>query len=237
MKKTFLIFSILAIVFGGVGFYFMSNVQEKKVVHKAKSHTSLTAQINIENQPIIGDPNAPVTMVEFFDLKCPFCLEWKKEIFPKLKEKYIDTNKAKIVFINAPLKQHGKDAYLGALALEAAYKQNPDASISLIDELFSYQKDVDKEWLTKDLIAKGASKINNLDVNKLMKDIEDEQVKQAVEKDRNIARESHLNSTPTLFINNVRVESIVDDNGKEINSNPFDLNKIDSMIKEELEKK
>lgn len=122
MKKTFLIFSILAIIFGGLGFYFMSNAQEKRVVHEAKSHKSLTAQINIENQPIIGDPNAPVTMVEFFDLKCPFCLEWKKEVFPKLKEKYIDTHKAKIVFINAPLKQHGKDAYLGALALEAAYR-------------------------------------------------------------------------------------------------------------------
>ncbi|KYQ03682.1 thioredoxin domain-containing protein [Bacillus paranthracis] len=87
MKKTFLIFSILAIIFGGLGFYFMSNAQEKKVVHEAKSHKSLTAQINIENQPIIGDPNAPVTMVEFFDLKCTFLLILEKRSFSKIKRK------------------------------------------------------------------------------------------------------------------------------------------------------
>lgn len=237
MKKSFVIFSLISISIVFLIVYLMFNIQEKKVNREIKEHNSLITKIDIKDQPFIGDSNAPITIVEFFDLKCPSCSQWKKSIFPILKKKYVDTKKAKIVFINTPLKQHGDDAYFGALALESAYKQNSDFFMLLLDELFNKQQSIEKKWITNDLIVELGNKINNLNVDHLITGISNKEIKENVEKDLQIARNANLDSTPTIFINNIRVESVINtENGKKINSNPFDLVKIDNMIKKELEK-
>jgi protein-disulfide isomerase len=48
----------------------------------------------------IGDPNAPVTIIEYSDFQCPFCLRHIQQVFPELKAKYIDTGKVRYVFRN-----------------------------------------------------------------------------------------------------------------------------------------
>lgn len=59
--------------------------------------TTLDASV-LEGLPIIGDPNAPVTIVEFYDLACGFCKRHNDETAPLLKQNYVDNGKAKIVF-------------------------------------------------------------------------------------------------------------------------------------------
>src|SRR5690606_3808252 len=51
---------------------------------------------------IIGKADAPITIVEYADLTCPACAAFHKNVLPKLKEKYIETGKAKIVFREFP---------------------------------------------------------------------------------------------------------------------------------------
>ncbi|PEA55279.1 hypothetical protein CON64_07740 [Bacillus pseudomycoides] len=170
----------------------MKYFQEQKVYKSSSKEPGLQATLNVEDQPVIGDPNAPITIVEFFDLKCPPCLQWKKNTFPILKKKYIDTKKAKIVFINSPLKSHGEDAYLGAIALEAAYKQNKDSFINLADELFNYQETPDKPWITNDLIKGLSDKDTNLNTAVLMQDLNNSEVKKEVDKDLKIARDAQV---------------------------------------------
>lgn len=51
----------------------------------------------------IGDPNAPVTIVEFSDYQCPFCLRHFQETFPQLKADYIDTGRVYYVFKDFPI--------------------------------------------------------------------------------------------------------------------------------------
>ncbi|MGE6553053.1 thioredoxin domain-containing protein [Bacillus mycoides] len=237
MKKKFIVFSLTSLTLMVFIFFTMNHLQEKKINTVETKNSGLKVDINTENQPFIGDPNAPITIVEFFDLKCPPCWQWKKNTYPILKTKYVDTKKAKIVFINSPLKSHGEDAYLGALSLEASYKQNKESFIILLDELFNYQESPDKTWITKDLIKNLANKINNFDSDKLIRDLNNEEVKKEVDNDLNIAQNAQVNSTPTIYINNRRVESAINtENGKQIKSNPFDLIKIDKIIQEELEK-
>ncbi|EMK2598751.1 thioredoxin domain-containing protein [Bacillus cereus] len=238
MKKKFVFFSSISLILTISLFFTMKYFHEQKVYKSSTKEPDLKVSLNIENQPVIGDPNAPITIVEFFDLKCPPCLQWKKNTFPILKRKYIDTKKAKIVFINSPLKAHGEDAYLGALALEATYKQNKDSFINLADELFNYQESPDKPWITNDLIKELSDKDNNVNTNILMQDLNNSDIKKEVDKDLKIAHDAQVTSTPTVYINNRRVESVINtENGKQINSNPFNLAKIDQMIQEELEKK
>jgi Thioredoxin len=45
---------------------------------------------------VLGSPNAPVTMVEFADLQCPFCAEYHERVFPALLKRYVRTGKLRI---------------------------------------------------------------------------------------------------------------------------------------------
>jgi protein-disulfide isomerase len=65
-----------------------------------------TAKVAVSGQPSMGSPEAPITVVEFTDYQCPFCLRFIKSTFPSLKEKYIDTGKVRWVALNLPLSFH-----------------------------------------------------------------------------------------------------------------------------------
>jgi protein-disulfide isomerase len=52
---------------------------------------------------VLGDPNAPVTIIEYFSLTCPHCAAFHKETLPVLKQRYIDTGKVKLVLRDFPL--------------------------------------------------------------------------------------------------------------------------------------
>jgi protein-disulfide isomerase len=56
-----------------------------------------------EGDVVFGDKDAPVTIVEYASLSCIHCANFHKDEFPTLKEKYLDTGKAKLIFRNFPL--------------------------------------------------------------------------------------------------------------------------------------
>lgn len=61
------------------------------------------ATIIPETLRTLGDPNAPVTIVEFSDYQCPFCLRHFQETMPQLKAEYIDTGRIYYVFKDFPI--------------------------------------------------------------------------------------------------------------------------------------
>jgi protein-disulfide isomerase len=59
---------------------------------------------------VIGDPAAPVTIIEYSSLTCPHCAAFHNETLPGLKQRYIDTGKARLVLRDFPLDQHALQA-------------------------------------------------------------------------------------------------------------------------------
>lgn len=57
------------------------------------------------SERVLGDPNAPVTIVDYSSMTCPHCARFHTETLPKIKETYIDTGKAKLVFRDFPFDQ------------------------------------------------------------------------------------------------------------------------------------
>jgi protein-disulfide isomerase len=51
-----------------------------------------------QNGRVLGRPDAPVTLVEFADLQCPYCAQWSQQAFPELVNDYVRTGKMRLVF-------------------------------------------------------------------------------------------------------------------------------------------
>lgn len=77
----------------------------------------------MDNDAVLGDDDAPITIVEFSDFECPFCGRFHTQTWPELKQKYIDTGKVKFVYRDFPLSFHPQ-AQKAAEAAECAGEQD-----------------------------------------------------------------------------------------------------------------
>ena len=76
----------------------------------------------VDDDTILGDKNAPVTIVEFSDYECPFCERFYSQTFGQIEDKYIKTGKVKFVYRDFPLSFHA-NAQKAAEAAECAGEQ------------------------------------------------------------------------------------------------------------------
>lgn len=95
-----------------------------------------TVNVKLDSSdPILGDPNAKVTIVEFADYQCPFCEKFYTDTFPQIKKNYIDTGKIKFAYKN--LAFLGKESTDAANAAMCARDQNKFWEFH--DYLFTHQ--------------------------------------------------------------------------------------------------
>lgn len=92
---------------------------------------------SIDDDPVLGDKNAPVTVIEFSDYECPFCKRHFDSTYTELVKKYIDTGKVKLVFRDFPLSFHEPMASKEAIAASCAGDQGGDKKYyEFHDEIF-----------------------------------------------------------------------------------------------------
>ncbi len=73
----------------------------------------------------LGNPDAPLTIVEYSDFLCPYCTRAALEIVPQIEEEYVATGKVKLVWKQFPLPGlHGEACIVAAVASECAAEQN-----------------------------------------------------------------------------------------------------------------
>ncbi len=147
----------------------------------------------------IGDPNAPVQIVEFGDYQCPAC----EAAYPIMKDLVSkNQNKVYFVFRNFPLSVH-PNSQITSKAAEAAALQGKFWEMH--DILYEKQK----EWATsqnpKDLID-GYAKSIGLDIDKFNGDLD--KVTGQVNSDYDLGNKYGVNSTPTFFINGIKYPGV-----------------------------
>ena len=80
-------------------------------------------QISADNDPVLGSPNAPITIIEFSDFQCPFCARFSAQTLPLLSEQYIQTGTVKLVYRDFPIQNSHPNAVPAAVAAECANEQ------------------------------------------------------------------------------------------------------------------
>ncbi len=100
----------------------------------AQTVKGLLDAIPVEDE-VMGDVNAPVTIIEYASMTCPHCKSFHEKIMPQIKEKYVDTGKAKYILRPFPFDgdRRGEAAFMLA---KCAPNNN---YYPMIDELFRTQ--------------------------------------------------------------------------------------------------
>lgn len=148
------------------------------------------------DQPVLGDPQAPLLMVEFSDFQCPFCLDYFRSTFPRIKADYIDTGKLRYVYKDFPLPIHTK-AVPAALAARCAGKQGKFYPFhdSLYENYAQWTAVDDPRAFFKDYARK--LKLNLAQFERCYKD---QEPRTAIEADVAQGKELGVKGTPGFFV-------------------------------------
>lgn len=96
----------------------------------------------------LGSPKAPVTLVEYADLQCPYCAEWTHRAFPALVDRYVRQAKVRIVFRG--LAFLGPDSDRALRTAVAAGREN--RLWHVVEGLYHRQGDENSGWVTEQLL-------------------------------------------------------------------------------------
>ena len=212
-------FSLLAslfIVFGAFT-YLVGLNKVSLYAEAATSDSSSVIGVDLEEM-ILGDVNAPVTIVEYASFTCPHCKDFHLENFLKLKKEYINTGKVKFIFREVYFDKYG--LWAGMVARCGGSK----SYFGLIDMIFEKQS----EWVTGEVaevvdklkrIGK-TSGLTNEDLEVCLQDTAN--ARALVEAYRVNSVEDNIQSTPSFVINgklysNMDYDDLVSIINKELN--------------------
>ena len=153
---------------------------------------------------VLGRPDSPVTIIEYASLTCDHCKRFHLQMFPRIKQAYIDTGKAKLIYRHFPL---DRIALMASMLTECA---PPDQFFGLIDVLFrsedqwAHSKDPKTELAKIALLA--GIKRSAFDAC-----LADDKLSTAVVALRQAGELQHkVNSTPTFVIGDVVLRGVRD---------------------------
>ena len=128
------------------------------VYPESNSESSLLTSTKLTDggSPILGNPNAAITILEWGDYQCTFCYKFHQNTLDKIHQDFIKTGKVKIVFKDFPL--NGPDSFLAAEAAYCAHDQGKYWQYH--DELYQNWGGERTGWITRESLDKFASTIN-----------------------------------------------------------------------------
>ncbi|MCB9008918.1 MAG: thioredoxin domain-containing protein [Ardenticatenaceae bacterium] len=154
--------------------------------------------VPIDGAYAVGDPNAPITIIEYTDYQCPFCSRHFEQTYGLLKENYIDTGVVYYVFKDFPLTQIHPQAMLAANAARCAGEQ--DSYAAMHDTLFATQAEWNGRTDADTLFNQYAAEMG-LDAEQFATCLADRTYEERIIADLNEGASYGINGTPGFFLN------------------------------------
>lgn len=149
----------------------------------------------------MGDPEAPVHIIEYGDFQCPYCLQFWAETEPQMIEEYVNAGKVYFEYRSFPIL--GRESVWAAEGAYCAGDQNKFWQYH--DTLFTNWSGENVGDFTKDKLIKYA-RVLDLNMNEFESCLSKEKYKARVEQDKAEAEAKGVYATPTFFINGFKVE-------------------------------
>ncbi|MFA6495351.1 MAG: thioredoxin domain-containing protein [Candidatus Paceibacterota bacterium] len=178
--------------------------------------------LDVGQSPVLGDANAPHTIVEFGDFQCVYCTKFHTDMDPIIRTDFIQTGKAKIVF--KTLAFLGPESAAAGLAAECAKDQGKfwdfhDAiyTAEQAEETAGKQSE-NSGNLTKDFFVKTAQSLG-MDVTKFTSCYDGKNGQAQMDQYAKDMQSAGVQGTPTVFVDGTQLQ------------NPFDITQYQAIIK------
>ena len=161
-------------------------------------------KISMDDDPIIGNPDAPITIVEFSDFQCPFCARFHTQTLPLLLEEYIEQDKVKIVFRDFPIQSIHPNALPASIAAECANDQNKFREMH--DVLFEKQNSWNRVE-TNDALSLFSQYASDMELDQEIFDscLTSGKHIPEIQNDLNDGRDYGVSGTPGFFVGNDQI--------------------------------
>src|SRR6516164_2019158 len=187
-KIWFSLFGILSILLVSMG------SPEAAAPHLMLADAQTVLQITKDDR-VLGNPDAPITIVEYASLTCPHCAHFANDVLPEIKKEWIDTGKAKLVLRDFPLDE---PALRAAMIARCA---PPDRYYAFAETFFAAQEKWVRSTDYHEALARLA-KLGGMGQAEFDTCLKNTELENKIVAERlRATQELEVNSTPTFFVN------------------------------------
>lgn len=207
IKRISVIVFATALVILAISFSLNNKSDTKMPVDTSSQSSSETTQIE---ELVIGDPNAKATIIEYADYKCPNCAKYFSGVGKKIREEYVDTKKAKIVFRPFPVfAEDGAQALIGSYCAneQGRFTEFHDEAFDYMwQNYFQYGKDeVAIENILTDEVMKKVAEKSKVDYSKYSSCLASKKYEKTYFDTIELAAPDDINGTPSFIINGQKI--------------------------------
>ncbi|HWM31411.1 MAG TPA: DsbA family protein [Methyloceanibacter sp.] len=150
----------------------------------------------------LGNPNAPIVVIEYASLTCPHCRNFHANVFPQVKRQYIDTGKVLYIVREFPI---GRSAGNAAIINRCA---PPENYFSLLDAFLSRQS----EWVSQEVrldAIYGVAKSSGMSRETFDKCLSNQAIIDGLSEVKQRGRQFGVVGTPTFFVNGRKAQGAI----------------------------
>lgn len=228
VNKLYIIVPVVAAVIAAVAISFASPAKEETIDIANSMNSEPNAKdsrlsIFTTGSPVLGSPDAPITMIEFGDYQCLNCNRFFHNTEDDILRNYVETGKVKIIFMDFAF--IGPDSVIAAQAAHCAQEQGKYWEYH--DELYSNWNGENTGWASMNNLKKFAANID-LEHKSFNGCLDSGKYANKVQNNMNIGRQLGVTGTPTFFI--LKADS---DAQKIVGAQPYTTfsTVLDSMLK------
>lgn len=171
-----------------------ANAEETAVPSQpARAESTLLRGIP-QNGAALGRPDAPVTLVEFADVQCPYCATWSNTAFPAIVRDYVRPGKVRIIFSGMAF--IGPDSDRGLRFVVAAGRQGK--LWDTLHLLYASQGAENSGWVSDSLLREMGAEIPGLDTERALREMSSPEVDRQVADARALSTRLGIRGTPAF---------------------------------------
>ncbi len=156
----------------------------------------VSIDIEMGTDPVLGQSDAPVTIVEYSDFECPFCARFVSDAYSRIKREYIENGQARLIYKDFPLDNIHPLATPAALVANCvAQELGDEAFFDMHDTIFAQQANLSESNLTQWANELGLS------TEQIENCLSDNALSEEIFGDIDEAISAGINGTPSFIIN------------------------------------
>jgi len=185
-----LYYLMIPIILGIISVFFLYGIENDEILFSKKN-------LMENGSPLLGDPSAPITILEWGDYQCTFCYRFHQSSLNIILEEYVDSGKINLVFKDFPL--NGPDSILGAEATYCAGDQGKYWAFH--NELYFNWAGERTGWINYDSLNQFAKSVN-LELGEFTSCLDEHKYNQKVLELEKFGKEIGIDATPSFLIFN-----------------------------------